>query len=434
MSSTHHNHDDIEKPKDFEVSQGFYMLSGGLFAIGALAFLAGLFGLGDPRRAWNAYLMGWWFTLALGLAGPFINATQYVATGGWGVSIRRVTESFGVYLIPATIFGIILLAGAPEVMPWMGMEDQQMAGHVRHIIHLKFGFLNMTGLTITTIAAPLVLLVISWIIRRNSLKQDETGDVGLTESNKLLSVFYLLAFGVGFSLLSWYWLMSLEPAWYATMWNVYAFAALFQSGLAATTIGVLLLKKKGVFGDFVNDHQIHSLGQLVFAFTVFYAYISFSMFMLCWYANIPEESLWYIRRLGGLTPADEPGGYSWFIILWVFKFIVPFLVLLPQEIKKNKNNLLYYVCWGIMAIQAYEVWYWVAFAPTNPDFSTDPILYLPWLEILVVLGFVGAFLAVVGRSLSSHNIIPTKDPFLHETLPHGHHHDEEEGDESLQQT
>ncbi|MFB6372709.1 MAG: hypothetical protein ABEN55_06270, partial [Bradymonadaceae bacterium] len=105
-------------------------------------------------------------------------------------------------------------------------------------------------------------------------------------------------------------------------------------------------------------------------------------------------------------------------------------ILLPQKLKKNQRNILYYVCWILVAAQAYEIWYWVAFSPENPAPSSNPDIYLPWLEIPVIGGFVGLFMLVVGKSLSSANILPVQDPFLHESLEHnlGHHHGDDDGD------
>ncbi len=427
MSSHHIDYDDIDEPKSLEVPSRFYSICLGLVAVGALAFVGGLLALEDTRRVWSAYLIGFWFTFGLGLAGPFIIATQYLSTGSWGISIRRVLEAFGMYLAPAAVLAIVMLFGADHILPWLELTDE-VSHHSAHIIDLKRGFLNSTGLTLATIAAPILTFAFAYWIRHNSVQQDDSGDPTLTDTNKTLSTLFLVVFVIGFSLMSWYWILSLEPLWYATMWQVYNFAALFQTGLAAATIAVLILKRTDVFGDFVGEYQVHSLGQMVFAFTVFYAYIAFCQFMLCWYANIPEESLFYIRRLGGLTPGDEWGGYGWFAALWLMKFIAPFFILLPQKIKKNAGNILYYVCWMIVAAQVYEIWYWVAFSPNNPDPTADPTIYLPWLELLVVAGFVGLFLAVVARSLSSTNILPTQDPFLHEALAHnlGHHHGDDD--------
>jgi len=427
--ASHDTHDDsVERPDDFEVSGTFTTVAWALLALGAVAFLAGLFVLDAPERAWDGYLIGFWFTMGLGVIGPFIVATQYLSTAGWYVSIRRIPEAFGAFLLPGALLSAGLLLGAPHLLPWIGFHDKDLPHHAHHFLNLKAGFLNWTGLTLTTLLVPLILLGLAYWMRRNSLEEDESGDPALFEQNKTLSAVFLLCFGVGFSLMSWYWGISLEPLWYATMWQVYQFAGIFQTGLAVTTVVVLTLYHRGAFGELVGEHQIHSLGQLVFAFTVFYAYIAFSQFMLCWYANIPEEALFYIRRLGGLTPADDPGGYGWFTVLWLGKFILPFLILLPQEIKKNARNILYWVCCGIAIFQLYELWFWIGFSPSNPAPSTDPTLHVPWLEYAVAAGFVGLFMLVVGRSLSSAPLVPLKDPFLHEVLEHGHH-DEELDDE-----
>jgi len=428
MASNHTN-DDIEPPDEFEIPQAIYTAALALVAVGVVTFLIGLWVLGDPDRTWDAYLIGFWFTVGLGMIGPFFIATQYLSTAEWYVPMRRIPEAFGNYLFVGIPLSLLLLVGAPHMLPWVRTEGKDLSHHALHFLELKEGFLNGTGLTLVTVLVPIVLCGLAYWMRRNSLDEDESGEPTIFRTNKVLSAVFVLLFGIGFSLMSWYWGISLEPLWYATMWQVYHFAGLFQTGLAVMTIITLILYRNGAFGDLLGEHQIHSLGQLVFAFTVFYAYISFCQFMLCWYANIPEEALFYIRRLGGLTPGDEPGGYGWFAALWLGKFILPFLILLPQEIKKNARNILYFVCWGIALFELYEIWFWVGFAPSNPDPAIDPTLYLPWLEIGVVAGFVGLFVLVVGWSLSSAPIVPLKDPFLHEAIAHGHHHGGEPDDD-----
>ncbi len=441
MASNDDHHADLEEPEEFDVPQGFYTYTLAMAGVGALAFLVGLFAFETPRRAWNAYLIGFWFSFGLGVAGPFLLATQYVSTASWFVPIKRVPEAFGNFLFVAAPLGIAMLFGAKWILPWhfvdgVPISADDLSHHAEHFLHLKEGFLNMTGLTLTTVIVPIALAGLGYWLRHNSVAQDESGDGTLYTRNKIIGVLFLLCFGVGFSLMSWYWGISLEPLWYATMWQVYQFAGIFQTGLAVITIAVILLQQRGAFGDLIGEDQIHALGQLVFTFTVFYAYIAFAQFMLCWYANIPEESLFYIRRLGGPAaevaaggqPADV-GGYGWFTALWLGKFVAPFLILLPQDIKKNARNILYYVCWVIAFTQVYELWFWIDFTPANPNPTAEPTLHIPWFEALVVMGFVGLFLAVVGWSLSRASIVALKDPFLPEALEHGHDHGEEPPDE-----
>ena len=432
-----HDHDiDIDEPTDDETSSKTFLIGGALALIGAVAFLGYLFGTDDQHRAWQAYLIGFWFTLTLGLAGPFIVAINYLSQASWYTSIRRIPEAFGWYLLPATGFGAIALLGADTLLPWMGLGHGGGHGgghgdiphHVLHVLELKSGFLNFTGLALSTLIGLAALAGFAFLIQRNSRRQDESGDPSLTERNKTLSTLFLWVFVFALSFLSWYWLMSLEPLWFSTLWQVHTFAGLFQAGLALTAVIVVMLKKQGVFGSFVGENQILSLGQLIFGFTVFYAYVTFCEFMLIWYANIPEETFWFAHRIMGA------GGWHWFTILFAIKFVVPFFLLLPQRVKKNAGNMLMVVCGILLGAHFYEIWFWVSFSPDSPDphvaVGTPP---LPWLELLVTLGFVGVFTLTVGWALSRGNIVPIKDPFLHECLPHGHgddHHETPEDDDA----
>lgn len=395
---TNHTH---PLPERIEIGKNLYVVGGVLAVIGLVAFLGGLFS-GMELRAWNGYLIGWWATLSLCLCGPFLIATQYLSGAGWSSSIRRVPEAMGYFLIPAFVLSLGLLAGADTLFEWMqpGAENDP-------IISLKTGFLNFTGLALGTIITFVVWIVLFFMIRRNSVAQDESGDPALTEKNKILSALYLVAFTIGFSVITWYWLMSLEPHWFSTMYQVYAFAVLFQAGLALISILLLNFRDRGYFGEFVNDKQILFMGQFVFGFTVFYAYIAFSQFLLIWYANIPEEAGWFVHRI------EMAGGWGWFFAMFITKFLIPFFLLLPQENKKNRYNILRFTCYGLLVTLPFEIWWWVSFVPVDGEV----IINLPWLEVLILAGFVGVFIISVGRGLASANLLPIKDPFLADALP-----------------
>lgn len=402
-----HDHHHIEPPKELEIGKNFYLVGFVLTAIGAAAFIGALL-LGESFRAWQGYLIGFWFTLGLAVLGPFFVGTQYLTIAGWSSSIRRIPEAFTYYLVPAFILALIFLfGGGMHLYHWTepGIMDHDA------ILAAKRGFLNEGGFIGSTIAIFAAWMIFGFWLRRNSVKQDETGDPKLTERNKVVSTLFMVVFAVGWSVMSWYWTMSLEPHWFSTMWQVYTFALAFQTSLALIAVIVIYLKQNGYGGDVINVLQVHALGKLVFAFTVFYAYIAFCQFLLIWYANIPEEDMWYVHRI-----IDAPGGWAWFIALFAVKFFIPFFALLPQNNKKNHNNVLKYVCVGLLFAGIYEVWYWVAFVPHGGELH----IYAPWLELLIVAGFVGIFILSVGKGLSAAKLVPMNDPFLHESVPHDH--------------
>lgn len=406
------HHEDIKAPREFEVPKTFKIACIALFVIGFVTF--GIMSFSNAHAAWNGYLIGFWFTLSLGLAGPFINSTQFLSIAGWSVSIRRIGEAMGAYVPVSLFFFFGLILGGSHLYHWW--DPAYVASDT--ILAKKAGMLNTTFFAFSGIASLVVLTGIVYWQRKLSLKQDETGSAEDYGLQKAVSALFIIAFAIGFSLLSWMCLMSLEPHWFSTMWGVYTFAGMFQSGLALAVIITLYLLNRDYFGDFVGTRQIHDLGQLLFGFTVFYAYIGFSQFLLIWYANIPEEAMWFVTRG---TPPDVYTGWDLFSLsLPILKFIIPFFVLLPQDHKKNKNNVLLYTAAALLFLQAYEVWFWVAPTPHEAGALASPV-HIPIAEIIIALGFVGAFGYVVATALSNANLVPTKDPFLHESVEH--HHD-----------
>lgn len=401
-------HYDVVPPKELKIAPIYFTISIVLIIIGAIGFAAGLFG--NPVRAWQGYLIGFWFTFSLALAGPFIMAVQFLSKAGWGVSFRRVPEALGTFLYIASPLAIIALIGAPSLFGY-GHGWLSEAAATDPITLQKTGFLNMTGLVLVTVIGPALVATLHFLMRRNSLRQDVDKDPKHSHQNMLLSAGFILSFVLSLSFMTWYWIMSLDPHWFSTMFQVYTFAGLFQSGVALVAIVVIVLRNRGYFGSAVGTEHIHDLGKFVFAFTVFYAYIAFSQFMLIWYANIAEETVWFAMRF-----TNGWGPFS--LVLPFVKFILPFVILLPAAHKKNKNNILFYICWLILATQLYEVWYWVT------PYLVDPVTHafsgpnFPIYELPIALGFIGMLMLVCGRALQAHSLVPIHDPLLHESLPH----------------
>lgn len=405
----------LTPPKDFEVPSTMKTIFLAMTVIGFVAFGIGAASEDLAHSAWNGYLIGFWFTLSLALSGPFICATQHLSKAGWSSTMRRIPMAYGSFILPAAILAIVGVVGGGHLYEWFDTE----LVHNDHILHKKAGFLNQQMFAIFTFGSFIVWFVLYKLMQRETLAQDEDGDYEHTNRLKALSALFLVGFVVGFSFLTWHWIMGLQPHWFSTMFNVYTFAGLFQSGLALTILICLWLNDRGYFGDYYGDRQTHDLGQLLFGFTVFYAYIAFSQFLLIWYANIPEEAIWYVTRG---TPPDITTGWDMLTLVLPFgKFIIPFLILLPQAIKKNKYNILRYVAGWLILMQIYEVWYWVAPTPGHGTEGYAAAPHFPFIEIGVVIGFLGIFGFTVSRALASAPLIPLKDPFLHEGAGHPHH-------------
>ena len=199
--------------------------------------------------------------------------------------------------------------------------------------------------------------------------------------------------------------MSLEPHWFSTVFGVYSFAGLFQSFLACFILIIIYLRKKSYLKDtIVNANHLHDLGKFLFGFTIFWAYIAFSQYLLVWYANLPEEAVYYLHR--------SQNDWVWVsAALILFKFIVPFIYLLPRWAKRDESSLV--VMSVLILIMQYIDIYWMVY----PSYDVEHV-HFGWIELGVLIGFIGLFLYPVVHFLSSHPIVPLKDPRAKESNSH----------------
>ena len=386
-------------PGPLVVSSRIKTVSAVFAFLGLVSFIGLLFV--NKERAWHAYLTGYFYFTSLALGGLFFTAIQHLVKAGWSVNIRRFSESMTSFLPVAFIGGLVLLFGAPSLYLWM--DSSAVASD--YLLQHKVGYLNFPFFVIRILVFFAVWIFFWKKIVGGSVKQDDTGEEEI--SNKLtgFAVGFTLFFAITYSFFSLDLMMTLEPHWFSTIFGVYAFAGLFQSSLAFLVLLVIYCMKKGLLKGFVDENHLHDLGKFLFAFTVFWAYIAYSQFMLIWYANLPEETMFFLHRMHG--------GWIWVSLsLIVFKFVVPFLALLPQRAKRNPNYLASVAV--LILIMQYVDFYWIVY-PNLDD--QQVILNVP--EILVWLGFGGVFLMTTFRFLSKHAIVPKKDPRQAES---NHHH------------
>lgn len=382
-----------------QVPQKIKTISAVLIFLGLAAFAFLLFK--DKDRAWHAYLTSYFYFTTLALGGLFFASIQHMTKAGWSVNIRRLTESMTSFLPVAAVGGLVLLAGAPTLYIWL--DKAVVAGD--HLLAHKEGYLNLPFFIIRLLVFFGLWLFFAYKIVGFSTQQDKSGDPNLTLRSVPYSVAFVMVFAVTYSFFSIDVIMSLEPHWFSTMFGVYTFAGMFQSTIAFLILLVIYCMKRGVLTGYVDENHLHDLGKFLFAFTVFWAYIAYSQFMLIWYANLPEETGFFMHRL--------TGPWMWLsAFMLLFKFVIPFLALLPQWAKRNPTHLA--AVSVLILIMQYVDNFWLVY----PNFDTHHVvLSLP--EILIWLGFGGAFVLCVFRFLSKHPVIPIKDPRLQEST---HHH------------
>ncbi len=386
------------KPGQLELSMRLKVVMAASIFIGALTLLFGLFA--NSERTWHAYLLSYFYFVSLSLGGLFFVAIQHISNAGWSVTVRRVSESLATFLPVALGAGLILLFGAHHLYSWLDTDyvaaDPILSG--------KAPYLNWGFFIIRMIVFLVLWVLLARVIVGRSVRQDETGDVKLTVKNVPASIAFVLIFALSYSLFSVDLLMSLEPHWFSTIFGVYCFSGAFQAGLAMIILIAIYLRNKNLVNGLITEDHLHDLGKYLKAFTVFWAYIAFSQYILIWYANLPEETVFYYHRSHG----------GWALIslsLLVFKFVVPFIALLPRWAKRTPGHLAAVSI--LILVMQFVDFYWLIY----PNYNGEEAV-LGWYEIGLFLGFLGLFLWMVGSFLSRRNLIPIKDPRLEESLQH----------------
>jgi hypothetical protein len=365
-------------------------------AVGVAAFIIGL--VTDADRIWYSFIVNHFFFMSLALGGLFFAAIQWLTGAMWSAPVRRIAEATTAYIPLAIVTMIILYFGVHHIYAWSHPEI--VKGDI--VLEGKEHWLSAGWFVGRNIFILLVLLYFSRKMIGNSLAQDHDKSNLHSVRNARIAAPFMLVFAVGYTIMSFDQLMSIDPHWFSTIFGVYCFAGLFYSILACTTILTVWLKRRGALGDIVNDNHLHDLGKFMFAFTIFWAYIGFAQFLLYWYANMPEEAGWFIHRLHG--------GWFWIsAFLLLCKFGVPFFLLMPRDAKRNETMLVG-VGWFMLIAQWIDFW-WVA----QPQLYTEGPR-IGWQEILLAIGFAGVFGLMVVRFLSRHNVVAIGDPRLPEAM------------------
>ena len=252
-----------------------------------------------PDRLWASVLLVGYYIVGVGLAGLCFVAIHYTTGASWSVAIRRVAEALAGTLLLGLVLLAIVFIVRPQLYPWMSTTLNTLGSPDDPALAFKRFWLSRPFFLARAATYAVIWSVFALAIRRCSRKQDQDGDRRWTRANARLSAAFLVVFAVTFTLASVDWVMSLEPMWYSTIFGIYNFAGLFQSGLAAIILAALWLERRGPLRNVLNEEHLHDLGKLLFAFSVFWVYIWFSQYMLIWYTNIPEETTYFVRRLHG---------------------------------------------------------------------------------------------------------------------------------------
>jgi len=379
----------------FQMKDRYQYLAVALMLLGLITL--GLTFYLDPIRAWTNFLINNFYFMSLGLSGVLILALLYICKGAWASVLKRIPEAMMACLPVAFVLMLLLGFGIHSLYHWSHADAVAHDALLQH----KEPYLNVTFFMIRMVFYFVVWIAFARLFRRVSLRQDAGLDLPFYYRNTRYSSLFIVFFALTFSFASYDWLMSLEPHWFSTIFSIYTFSSLFVHGIAAMTLVVILLMERGYLKGFVNENHLHDLGKLLLAFTTFWAYIWFSQYMLIWYANIPEETSYFILR----TDPD------WIWLFWLNLAInwgIPFVILLPR-VSKRSPAILKRVCITLL------IGYWLdLYLRVAPGVGTERQIGL--IEIFIALGYAALFFWITGRALAKAPLIARNDPYLQESL------------------
>lgn len=398
MKSIEYNQDTVAAPEK-KWSKPVLMLAVIGIGIIALTAFAGLTGE-NKKTFYFTYLTSFMFYLSIALGGLFFVMLQHVTKAGWSVTSRRIGEGFMKNLLFMPILFIPIILGINELYDWTNVAN--ISSKQMHLWEHKRPYLNTTFFLIRAAFYFIVWFVLARFMYNHSVKQDEDGENSHTLSMGKWSTIGIFLFAVTSTFAAFDWIMSLDFAWFSTMFGVVYFAGSVIAIFACIIISATILQKKGYCKDVITTEHFHDHGKMLFAFITFWGYTSFCEFMLYWYANVPEETLWYTHRWA----------HGWklvSIILIVIHFILPFLMLMSRHVKRKRITLFIMAIW--MLIAHYLHIYWMVMPNLN-----DGHFHLTWMDFTMPLGMGLLFIAGYINNMRNHKLIPVRDPRVNESL------------------
>ena len=351
------------------------------------------------NRPWSALYVAALFFFLISLGTLAFYAIQRASQAGWSPILFRVMEGITGYLLPGSIIVFVILVLCTmhlnHVFVWM---DPEVVAHDK-IIQAKSGYLNSKFFLGRAIFYILGWNLYRFFSRKLSLAQDKAKDISNHKKNFQLSAGFLAFFIVTESMMSWDWIMSIDPHWFSTLFGWYVFASMMVSGITTIALISIYLKSKGYLPN-VNDNHIHDLGKFMFGFSVFWTYLWFSQFMLIWYSNIPEEVVYFITRI------EDYSITFWGMI--VANFILPFTILVSSNFKRVNWII---VMAGIIILFGHYIDVYNMIMPSAVGDQWG--IGIP--EISSVMFFGGLFIYVVFSTLTKAPLEAKGDPFNEES-------------------
>ena len=372
------------------------MIGAAAFVLGAVA--SALLGMGNPKQFFFSWLMSFLFFLSLALGGLFFVLIQYASQGMWGIVVRRIGETVFVTIPLMAVLFVPLLFGLHDLYEWTHHEAVAQDA----VLQWKAPFLNIPFFLVRAFIYFAVWSFIAITYYRGSKRQDETGDVTISARLRRFAGPSIIVLAITSTFASIDWIMSLTPHWYSTMFGVYFFAGSFVGFIALLSVVVVAMRGAGLLDTVISAEHLHDIGKLLFAFTAFWAYIAFSQFFLIWYANLPEETIWFKARLEGSWKSVS-------VLLMVGHFAAPFFFLMGRAVKRRGSTLAFGGVW-LLTMHFIDL-YWQVMPTLHAEGVRVSVL-----DVAAFVAIGGAFVAATSWLMRRQALVPLRDPRLAESL------------------
>ncbi len=409
-----------------------------LLALGVVVGLAS----GDTPRVLFAYLIAWTFCLSVSIGALFFVMIQHITKARWSTTIRRIPEGLAASFPLIALAGIPVLLGMHDLFHWTHAELYDPASpYYDSIIAGKQAYLNVPFFIVRYVVYFAALTWLGSRLYAISVRNDRAPSIDNTLALRRISAYGIPLAAVVTAFAAYDFLMSTDPHWFSTMFGVYFFAGGWLAALCLVTFIALLLKSAGMAPEITTEHT-QDMGKFMMAFVIFWTYIAFSQYMLYWYANLPEEIVWFHKRFEG----------GWETVAWsllLFHFVLPFLILLPRATKRIAPALATMAVW-LLVMHWVDLW-WIAMpsmhvaseaahaavvggggellaslqtvppAEAIGEATTGMALHvvephLPLLEMGIWLGLFGLYVGVALMRLGRHALTPYGDPTFADSL------------------
>jgi hypothetical protein len=366
----------------------------------AISLVIGVIGLAGcaiawivtPREFFVAYLFGEVFFIGLSLGSLGLLMIHHLTAGYWGYGVRRFLEAAIGNLPLLAILFVPIFFGLSELYPWRHRDI--VAAH--ELLEKKLGYLNTPGFIIRALVVFAIWIIISRLLLKWSAEQDLTVSVQPTRKMRTLSGPGLVIYPMTMTFAAVDWIMSMEADWYSTMFPVLICIGQILGALALMILLFAWAAESSQLSQLAGEDTFHKIGNLLFAFTMLWAYLAFSQLLIVWSGNLPPEISWYLHRVAG--------GWRWVaIFIALFQFFVPFFLLLMRPVKK-KRHLLAMIAGCVLVSHIVTIWWTIAPSIYERGF------YVSWLTFAAFIGIGGLWSAAFLWNLGKRRLIPLNDP------------------------